>query len=118
MLLDGLNVLDLPPLYTRPNLPVSKNDIASNDDLKNWSHLKDISLVEIDSPVDLLIGNNAPRAMEPWDVIPSHNGGRFAIKTIFGWVVNGPIDVTSECSNLTIAANYIKTEVGFKLLQP
>lgn len=41
--------------------------------------------------VDLLIGTNAPRVLEPWEVINSHDNGPYAIKTVLGWVVNGPL---------------------------
>ena len=37
----------------------------------------------------LLLGNNVAAAMEPIRVIPSQNGGPFAVKTRYGWVLGG-----------------------------
>ncbi|XP_039455070.1 katanin p60 ATPase-containing subunit A1-like [Oreochromis aureus] len=45
----------------------------------------------IEANVDLLIGANCAKAMEPWRVINGQNGGPYAVKTTIGWVVNGPI---------------------------
>ena len=46
-----------------------------------------------DSDVDLLIGVNVPKAMEPWDVISSADEGPFAVKTLLGWVINVSLDI-------------------------
>ena len=90
--LDGRHFLNLPSMNTQRTLPVSRNDVPSVEDIRKWSHLKDIKLDRIDAEVDLLLGINVPKAMEPWDVIPSNNDGPFAMKTIFGWVINGPLE--------------------------
>lgn len=46
-------------------------------------------MTHIDAKIGLLIGINAPKAMEPWKVINSKNNGPYAVKTRLGWVVNG-----------------------------
>nr|XP_034339443.1 uncharacterized protein LOC105341007 [Crassostrea gigas] len=95
---NGDNPIDLPPIYTQPELPVSRKDIISLEDLQRWPHLSDIHIdrIPIDSDIGLLIGVNVPKAMEPWDIIPSKDNGPFAMKTILGWVINGPIDTVPE----------------------
>lgn len=55
-------------------------------------HLKDIRLKRIDDDIELLIGLNVPKAMEPWDIINSQNNGPYEVKTVLGWVVNGPLN--------------------------
>ena len=72
-------------------MPVHQGNIPRQEDLLQWTHLKDVKLTEIDSEVDLLIGTNVPRALEPWEVIRSADGGPYAVKTILGWTVNGPL---------------------------
>lgn len=47
----------------------------------------DVHLPEIDSEVEL----NVPKALEPLQVIRSVDDGPYAIKTILGWTVNGPL---------------------------
>lgn len=44
----------------------------------------------------MLIRTNVPRAMEPLEVIRSENNGPYAIRTLLGWTVNGPMTVNSE----------------------
>ena len=45
--------------------------MVSLEDLESYEYLGDVELPRIDSDVGLLIGINAQKAMEPWDVIPS-----------------------------------------------
>ncbi|XP_077381791.1 uncharacterized protein LOC144021408 isoform X2 [Festucalex cinctus] len=50
-----------------------------------------LHLPEIQADVGLLIGANCSRAMEPWHVLNSQDGGPYEAKTAIGWVVNGPV---------------------------
>ena len=46
------------------------------------------------------IGTNAPKVLEPWRVINSKGNGPFAVKTLLGWVINGPLghkEFMSDC---------------------
>lgn len=81
----------LPELFTQKRMPVNQGNIPRHEDLLKWPHLKDVKIDEIDSEVDLLIGTNVPRALEPWEVIRSADGGPYAVKTMLGWTVNGPL---------------------------
>ena len=38
---------------------------------------------------------NVPKAMEPWQIINSQSNGPYAVKTLLGWVVNGPLKSSS-----------------------
>ena len=44
----------------------------------------------VNCKVELLIGSDIPEALEPHEVRRSKCGGPFAIKTKFGWTLNGP----------------------------
>ena len=46
--------------------------------------------------VELLIGANCARALEPIKVIPSRNDGPYAMKTILGWCIVGPISYWNQ----------------------
>ena len=81
--------------------PVSRKDIVTSEDLQKWPHLCDVHISTIDSDVDLLIGVNFPKVMEPWDVISSADEGPFAVKTALGWVIKGPLDVGPDSSTCT-----------------
>ena len=83
--------ISLPAVYTLNTIPVSRDDIPKASELKIWSHLRELETPVIDSEIGLMIGNNVPEAMEPWDVIHGNKGEPFAVKTKLGWVVNGPM---------------------------
>lgn len=83
----------LPKVYTRRELPVDKDDIATTDKLSQWKYLEPVyphfRIQKFD--VDLLIGANCAKALEPVDVLPSQDGGPYAYRTILGWCIVGPI---------------------------
>ena len=45
--------------------------------------------------------------MEPWQVINSQGNGPYAVKTILGWVVNGPLNSAMEESGTSVSVNRI-----------
>ncbi|KAJ8362365.1 hypothetical protein AAFF_G00378230 [Aldrovandia affinis] len=90
--LEGTTHLNLLRVYTQDRIPVSKENIPTQNDLEKWPYLSGIQLDEIDADIDLLIGINVPKAMEPWHIINSQGNGPYAVKTLLGWVVNGPLN--------------------------
>lgn len=90
----GLNsdiFLDLPDVYTQQTIPVTKDNVPKQQELRKWPHLNDVSISSINAEVELLIGVNAPKALEPWRIINSKGNGPYAVETLLGWVVNGPL---------------------------
>jgi hypothetical protein len=53
----------------------------------------------------LLIGCDVPEVLEPIEIRRSKDGGPYATKTIFGWVVNGPLGRNSSTEHI---ANYLQ----------
>ena len=102
--LDGSTYLNLPKVYTQDKIPVSKENIPTKKDLERWPYLSRIQLDEIDADIELLIGIDVPKAMEPWEIINSEGNGPYAVKTLFGWVVNGPL---SSCSAVELGPNVV-----------
>ncbi|XP_076853974.1 uncharacterized protein LOC143509288 [Brachyhypopomus gauderio] len=92
--ISGLNeetFLDLPEVFTQKAMPVSRKNILSQEDLEEWAYLKYINIPSLEADVELLIGTNAQKLMEPWEVINSQGEGPYAIRTLLGWVVSGPL---------------------------
>ena len=87
---DGKGV-DLPPVFTKPSLPVDAWQIPTRKDITAWEHLKTINLQKskINTTIDILIGNNVPAAFAPIEIKTSYIGSPFATKTLLGWVVWG-----------------------------
>ena len=87
---NGNNSIPLPPVYTMTHIPVGEDDVPTKGLKERWSYLK-IEIPEVKAEkIGILIGCDCPRAMEPWDVIHSQNGGPYALKTRLGWTVVGP----------------------------
>ncbi len=107
--LKGNNFIPLPEVYTQRSMPVTKDNIPTQEDLKEWSYLSDLQLPKIDSDIDLLIGMNAANVMEPWQVINSQGSGPYAVRTLIGWVINGPLGGGSGkgVDKATVTANRI-----------
>lgn len=89
--LDGDSFLELPKAYTQESMPVHKGNIPTERDIKRWSYLKPVQLPQIDAGIELLIGTNVPKALEPLEVVCSVDDGPYAIRTMLGWTVNGPL---------------------------
>ena len=94
--LNGTNAVKLPILYTREEMPVSTEDVPTQEDVDRWPYLRGIKIPDINSDVGLLIGTNAPLASEPWDVVHSQDDGPYAVKTLLGWAVRGPLRSNTE----------------------
>lgn len=104
--LRNLNIVALQHciVYSQKSLPVTRKDIFPVSELDKWSYLRDVQLDRIDSDIGLLIGVSVSKVMEPWEVIPSQDGGPFAVETVFGWVVNGSL---GTASHETVSVNRI-----------
>ena len=91
--------------------------MANQSDVERWSHLVGIEIPQIDADVGLLIGSDVPEALQPLEVRRSNNGGPFAARTIFGWVLNGPLGRTlnqSPTSNLVDASFKLELNQQFE----
>ena len=104
------SLLSLPKLYTRREIPVDKEEIATPAKIKEWKHLRSISndIVQRDDvQVGLLIGDNCMKALEPTKIIHSEGGGLYAYKTRLGWCVVGSINcvskgITTSCNRVAV----------------
>ncbi|KAL0178992.1 hypothetical protein M9458_024434, partial [Cirrhinus mrigala] len=109
--LDGDSFLELPKAYTQESMPVHKGNIPTERDIKRWSYLKTVQLPQIDAGIELLIGTNVPKALEPLEVVCSVDDGPYAIRTMLGWTVNGPLTGDSggmaDCEQPQITVNRV-----------
>ncbi|XP_072014570.1 uncharacterized protein [Amphiura filiformis] len=88
---DGNINIELPDVYTQDSIPVHVKDIISKEDLIPWPYLQEITVPELlkGQTVDLLIGNNVPKALEPLEVIQSQHDGPYACRSALGWEIHG-----------------------------
>lgn len=89
----------------------SSTQLRLSQDIDKWPHLQQVSLPIIDAEIGLFIGTNAPKAIEPWQVIAGVDDGPYAIRTWLGWTINEPLREDtghSKTSGLTeVSANHI-----------
>lgn len=87
--LNGTRYYSLPNVYTQKKMPVDTANIIKPEDVSQWPYLDHIEIPEIDATVELLIGTNASKLLEPWEIVNSQGEGPFAVKILLGWVING-----------------------------
>ena len=85
--LQGTNKVDLPSVYTKDVIPLSKCHIPTKDDVKEWPHLKDVYLPQIEAGIGLLIGNSVADVYTPLEVVTGPRGTPYAARTAIGWIV-------------------------------
>ena len=105
------SLLSIPKLYTRKEIPVDKEEIASPAKIKEWKNLRSISNAIVqrdDVQVGLLTGTNCIKALEPTKIIHSEGCNPYAYKTRLGWCVVQPINciskgITTSCNHLAVS---------------
>ena len=103
--------IDLPVTYTKEDLPVGDEDVATPEKIRRWKYLErnagKITQGQCIS-IGLLIGGNCSKALKSLDVIPSEQGGPYAFKTLLGWCTVGTIGETTF--DTTVACNRISVQ--------
>ena len=100
--------IDLPCVFSRPALTVSRKDIPQQEDVDRWPHLDGIKVPHINADVGLLIGNDYVKALEPSEIRASQNDGPYAVRTALGWAINGPL---GRYTSGNITSNFIKADM-------
>jgi hypothetical protein len=89
-------------VYSKQNLPISPANIATLEDIKTWPHLKGLRIPEVGAEeVTILIGQDCPDAIMPRQMIKGNRGEPYAMRTLLGWTLNGPIKRTCEKGRMT-----------------
>lgn len=99
---DGNHFYQLPEVLTQQKMPVSTENLITSEDLAKFPYLSKVRIPNIKANVDLLIGINAPKILEPWEIVNSCGTGPYAVRTVLGWVVNGPLNGNSGASGMEI----------------
>ena len=97
----------LPSVYTMNKLPLCKRDVPKPEDLRKWPRLDAVDMLKLDCDVGLMIGNNIPEAVEPWEVLHGKLGEPFAVKTKLGWKVWGSTE-NGEPASKNVRFNRVK----------
>ena len=109
----------LPRTYVRRQIPADRDEIPRPEKVQGWSRLQQISKhlpAYMDSvEVGLLIGLNCPGAVRPRDVICGSDNDPYAVRSLLGWYINGPVRYKSSkqvhCNRIQILKSSIDDEV-------
>ena len=74
------------------DLPMLQSNVVSQGDVNHWSHLKDVPVLkDMNLSVCLIIGQDYPDLLKPLEVRSGAEGEPYAVKTMLGWKINGPM---------------------------
>ena len=78
-------------------------------DLSRWPHLKDLKIPDVDDKqVTMLIGANVPEVQIHEECRKGKSGEPYAVRTVLGWAVLGPVDTTSASCPQPVNVNFVK----------
>ena len=91
--LAGEAEIELPPTYSKEDIPADRQLIPRCDTTAAWAHLRDVSksLPEYlpDAEIGILIGISCPRALKPLEIVTGGDSDPWAVRTSLGWSVVG-----------------------------
>ena len=89
--------VELPKAYMREHIPSRNDQIPTPEIAEKWPHLKRIKdkIPKLDKKVQisLLIGCNCPKAIKPKEVITGKGEDPYAVRTLLGWGIVGPVSL-------------------------
>jgi hypothetical protein len=97
---DG-NMFHVPRAYEASDIPVPQVTLDAN-----YSHLSDLPVAD-PSNVSILIGQDCSECLVPQDVRVGRPGEPYAVRTLLGWCICGPI--SPECSRNIVGVNMLVT---------
>ena len=108
------NFVELKRVST-PKLPVSKDNISQQEHVSKYPHLKSIQLPKSDACIGLLLWNDVSKAIQLKEVKECKDQGPYAVRAMFGWTINGPLERkgnSSRIANFTRADNELSQPLG------
>ncbi len=85
--LDSQHFIELGEVYTKDTIPATYAHIPQQSDIEKWPHLAGVTLPQIHSGVDLLIGNNIADACTPLEIRTGPRGSPYASRSLLGWAI-------------------------------
>ena len=84
---DGKDSLALNNVFVVDTIPIKNRNV----DISSYPHLQNLPISSASSEVDLLIGQDHCEALIPLEIRKGQRGEVYAVRTLFGWSLNGPI---------------------------
>ncbi|KAF0301290.1 hypothetical protein FJT64_026363 [Amphibalanus amphitrite] len=120
--LSGSQKIELPPTYSKEDIPAERQLIPRRETTAEWTHLREVSreLPEYrpEAEIGILIGVNCSKALKPLEVVTGGDDEPWAIRTSLGWSVVGYMGEAEETDGQEDSAClFISTEAGPKRIQ-
>lgn len=88
-------------VYVVEDIPVNSSYVPLHD----YEHLYDLPVDSAAQQVDLLIGQDVAEALIPLETRRGRQGEPFAVRTLLGWSINGP--VSCRAVSKKVIANFV-----------
>ena len=112
--LDGTDQIYVTRLWTVHKLNASRRSIPSEQDARQWPHLRDIKLPSIrEKEVRLIIGTNVPDAFWVLEERRGNRGEPYAIRTPLGWTLMGPME-RSDREDCHLNVNFVRSSEALR----
>ena len=113
--------IELPKAYSRNEIPSKRDEIPRPESAAKWPHLRHLANkiypYQEDLQVGLLIGSNCPNAIKPKQVIPGRSSDPYAIRTLLGWGIIGPVTGSTNKEDSDVSCHRVAVkEIGGKEL--
>ena len=90
-------IVPLPRTYVRQRIPADRDEIPRPEELQEWSYLQIHAPPHMeDVQIGLLLGLNCPSAVRPRDIVCGNENEPYAVRSLLGWHVNGPVNQKSS----------------------
>lgn len=115
--MDGEVHIELPKAYSRNEIPSKTDEIPRPESATKWPHLRHLANkiypYQEDLQVGLLIGSNCPNVIRPKQVIPGRSGDPYAIPTLLGWGIIGPVTGSTNKEDSDVSCHSVAVkEIG------
>ena len=109
--------IELPKAYSRNKIPSKRDEIPRPESAAKWPHLRHLANkiypYQEDLQVGLLIGSNCPNAIKPKQVIPGRSSDPYAIRTLLGWGIIGPVTGSTNKEDSDVSCHRVAVkEIG------
>ena len=109
--------IKFPKTYSRNGIPSERNEIPRPESAAKWPHLSHLASkiypYQENLQVGLLIGSNCPNAIKPKQVIPGRSSDPYAIRTLLGWGIIGPVTGSTNKEDLDVLCHRVAVkEIG------
>lgn len=88
---------------------MTKKNIPNQKHLSKWPYLKDVKISTINADIGLLLGINARKAIEPWQImyIYSQRENSYTVRPLLECVVKGPLRAGTQNKIHSLRVNRI-----------